>query len=154
MPVVLDGNNLLHSLPPGSRSRHELRRLLLELTRRHRVRATLVFDGPPPAGSPERESLGALTVVYAGPRAADDVILSLLPGGSGARQWSVVTADRQLARQAREAGAAVRTLREWRDRLAAAASGGPAAEKPREPASSDEVAEWEEYLSGPRPDDC
>ena len=62
--------------------------------------------------------------------------------------WSVVTGDRQLARQAREAGASVSSPEEWRGRLEAAASSEKSVlDKPPEPASADEVAEWEDYFS-------
>jgi hypothetical protein len=52
MPLLLDGNNLLHRIPGPPRSRAEVRRLVLEVTRHERLAVVVVFDGPPPAGSP------------------------------------------------------------------------------------------------------
>ena len=63
MPILVDGNNLLHRLPRGSRSRADVRRLVLGAIRHERMAVVVVFDGPPPAGSPEVESLGSATVV-------------------------------------------------------------------------------------------
>jgi hypothetical protein len=53
MPLIIDGNNLLHSLPREEQNRSEVRRQVLETVRQQRVRVTVVFDGPPPSGTPE-----------------------------------------------------------------------------------------------------
>jgi len=110
----------------------------------------VVFDGPPPTGAPARESLGKVTVVYSGSRAADDVIIGLLPGGAEAKQFSVVTDDRGLADRARERGAKVRRLAEWRGRKKQ--------EPPRRSTfesklSSHDVADWENFFAGRDRDD-
>jgi hypothetical protein len=149
MPIVVDGNNLLHNLPPGERSRTAVRRRVLEATRHETRSITVVFDGPPPGGTPERESLGRTTVVYAGSRTADDVIIGLIPAGAAAKQWSVVTDDRRLAERARTRGAAVRNLAQWRGRQPKAIRSRPALESKL---SSREVAEWEDYFSERDPD--
>ena len=150
MPILVDGNNLLHRLPPQHRSRHELRRLCLDLVRREGLRLLLVFDGMPPAGSPPRESLGQVTILYAAPQSADDAIIATLPPSPEARSFVVVTDDRELTQRARRAGASVRPLREWWPKLLAT---GP--DRGREGTlSPDELAEWEEYFSGPRRGDA
>jgi hypothetical protein len=148
MPVLVDGSNLLHALGPEHSRRADVRRLVLERVRRERMRVVVVFDGPPPAGAPARESLGRVTIRYAAPASADDVIVSLLPSGAEARGWTVVTDDRGLAGRVRQRGAAVRSLAEWRRGL----------ETPREPPSREgltpsEVAEWEAYFSRREPPD-
>jgi len=149
MPLLVDGNNLLHRLPKPSRTRSAVRALVLDATRHERMSVVVVFDGPPPSGSPEREALGRVTVVYSGAAAADDVIIGRIPAGPSARQWVVVTDDRALAGRARERGAAVRTLGEW------SARPRPAPPRTRAEAklSSREVAEWEEVFKGGRKDD-
>lgn len=144
MPVLVDGNNLLHRLPPGRRSRDEVRRLTLELVRRERLRVTVVFDGPPPPGTPPGERLGRASIRYAGSRSADDVILASLPPGDAARQWVVVTDDRELGRRARGRGSEVRSLHDWQQRLPDA----PAESDRDRQLSGDEVAEWERYFAG------
>ena len=62
MPILLDGNNLLHRLPKADRTRAEIRRLVLEVTRHEKSKLIVVFDGPPPAEGRAEESLGRVTV--------------------------------------------------------------------------------------------
>jgi hypothetical protein len=103
----------------------------------------VVFDGPPPSGSPSREVLGQVTVLWSGAASADDVIVGSIPEGPSARQWTVITDDRGLAGRARRRGAATRTLADWRRKR-------PPAPKraQREPKlSSREVEDWEAYFS-------
>jgi hypothetical protein len=146
VPILVDGNNLLHRLPRGQRTREELRRLCLGLVRREGLQLIMVFDGQPPAGSPARESLGRLTILYAAPRSADDAIIASLPTPPEVRAFVVVTDDRDLGQRARRAGARVRPLREWWPKLVA-----PEVEPTREGGlSADQIAEWEKVFSGPR----
>lgn len=107
------------------------------------MQVVLIFDGPPPEGSPVTEHLGRLTVQYSGTATADDVIVGMVPGGRSASQWVVVTNDLGLRDRARAKGAGVRTLAEWRGRR-----------RPRKPRSfyesklsSHDIADWEEYFS-------
>ena len=144
MPIMVDGNNLLHRLPANRRSRGEVRRLTLALARREGIRITLVFDGPPPAGTPDQEALGGVKIVYSGRVSADDTIIRRLPGRPRSADWVVVSADRGLLERARRAGAKTRPLDQWIDKLMTA---GPA-ETGSEQLSPDEVAEWEEYFAG------
>lgn len=142
MPLILDGNNLLHSLPRGQRSREEVRKQVLEVVRRQALSVTVVFDGPPPDPSPEVERLGRVTIRYSGRKAADEVILALLPVRA-TNQWVIVTDDRELRERARAKGAQVRSLAEW-----AARRKPPRRIVGREPKlSSREVADWEAYFS-------
>jgi predicted RNA-binding protein with PIN domain len=142
MPVLLDGNNLLHRLPGKPASRADLRRLVLEACRHQRMRITVVFDGPPPEGAPPREELGAVSVVYAGSETADDVIIRSLPLGRAARDWVVVTDDRELRARARQRGARVKSVAEW-SRMKPAPPPRPRAEAKL---SSREIGEWEQYF--------
>lgn len=145
MPLIIDGNNLLHSLPRGDRNRSEVRRQVLEAVRQQRVRVTVVFDGPPPTGTPELEHLGSVTVRYSGQLSADNVILDLVSAGNAA-DWVVISDDRELRNLARELGAAVRSLGEWKGRRSK-----PRRRAGREPKlSSHEIAEWEKYFSAGR----
>ena len=143
MPVVIDGNNLLHSLPSGSNNRSAVRRRVLEAVRKEKMHITVVFDGPPSDGSPAVEHLGTVTIRYSGAVSADDAILHLLPTGGRASEVVVVTDDRELQRRVRERGGKFRSLAEWRRR------------KPRKTRptnheaklSSHDVADWEAYFS-------
>ena len=143
MPVLVDGNNLMYLLAAGDRSRTGVRRLVLDLARRERITVTIVFDGPPPAGTPEIERLGRVTVRYSGTASADEVILRLLPAGNAARSWTVVSGDRELVDRARNRGARTRPAREWAAKLPP--SGAKTAARDRA-LSVDEVAEWERYF--------
>jgi len=149
MPILVDGNNLLHSLTDGARTRAGVRRQVLDATRHETMTVTVVFDGPPPEGAPSRESLGNVTVVYSGSRTADDVIVGMLPSGGAAKQYAVVTDDRGLAARVRDRGAEVRTLAQWRGRRRR-----PSPTRPRleSKLSSREVIEWEEFFAD-RPGD-
>jgi len=149
MPIVIDGNNLLHDLPIPERSRRDVRRRVLESVRHEALRVTIVFDGPPRGGAPEIEYLGRVTVRYSGVSTADDVILRLLPEGSGASGWTVVTDDRELRSRVLQAGGRVRSLNEWRRRRP---------RSPRRPThepklSSHEMALWEKFFATNRDED-
>jgi predicted RNA-binding protein with PIN domain len=143
MPVIIDGNNLLHSLPSQEQNRDSVRRKALDNVRHEGMSLTVVFDGPPPVGSPDSEHLGRLTIRYSGTSSADDLILRLLPKSGRASEWVVITDDRALRDRIHELGAQVRTLREWQSR------------RPRKPRrvsrepklSSREVADWEAFFS-------
>ena len=50
----------------------------LETVRHEGVKLTVVFDGPPPSGSPALEHLWQVSVRYSGRSSADDVIVDLL----------------------------------------------------------------------------
>ena len=143
MPVIVDGNNLLHSLPRPHRSRAEVRQRTLELVRHEALKVVVVFDGPPPQGSPETEHLGRVTIRYSAAEAADDVIIDMIPKGRAASQWVVVTDDRGLRARARSTGSEVRTLAQWRGRRAQ-----PVRARHESRLSSHEIAQWEEYFSG------
>jgi hypothetical protein len=142
MPIAVDGNNLLHRLPPSQRTRAEVRRQALGIVRNETVQVVIVFDGPPPEGSPATEHLGRVTIRYSGAVSADDVIFDLIPGGRGASQWVVVTDDRALGARARGKGANVRSLAEWRSRRPPTRRADSQSRlSPRE------IAEWEQYFS-------
>lgn len=149
MPVIIDGNNLLHSLPSQERNRDSVRRRALDTVRHGGMSLTVVFDGPPPVGSPDSEHLGRLTIRYSGASSADDLILRLLPKSGRASEWVVITNDRALRDRVSQKGGQVRTLREWQSR------------RPRKPRrvsrepklSSREVADWETFFASREDDD-
>ncbi len=145
MPIVIDGNNLLHTLPSGQRSRAVVRQKVLDLSRREKISVTVVFDGPPPDGSPSSEHLGSVKILYSGKSSADDVIMNLVPTGNAARSWSVVTNDRGLGQRVRERGASVRTLSQWTGRRGAKTR--PGKPRPKPPLRTQEVQRWEEEFS-------
>ena len=149
MPVVIDGNNLLHSLPRDSKDRSSVRRAALDLVRNERLQIIVVFDGPPPPGAPDLEHLGQVTVRYSVAKTADDIILDILPAGGQASEWVVVTDDRSLGERIRERGARTKTLAQWRGRRHRKQR--RQTQEPR--LSSREVADWEAFFSTGRDDE-
>lgn len=147
MPILLDGNNLLHRMPKSQRRRSAVRKQVLETTRHETMSVTVVFDGPPPDGAPARENLGRVTVVYAGSRSADDVIVNMLPDGPAAKQYTVITDDRGLADRVRDRRAKVRPLAEWQGRRKQKA---PRRSTFESKLSSHDVQDWEDFFSGRR----
>lgn len=144
MPILIDGNNLMHRLPKGERSRASVRRMTLEKARRENMRVLLVFDGPAPDGTPTREDLGRLTVLYSEAASADEVILKHLPRGPTARDWTVVTDDRGLGRRVTATGARLRSLGAWCNKKTAPRRYSVV---PEAKLSSRDVAEWESFFA-------
>ena len=95
MPWLIDGSNVLGAMRADRHSddaKRGLVRLLAAFARAKRTRVTCVFDGlePPSFG----KHLGSVSVVFSGPKSADDLIVERAANGRG---WSVVTSDRGLA---------------------------------------------------------
>ncbi len=105
MPYLLDGNNLIgHARGTSRPDEGDRTALITELTerlRRTKATAVLFFDGP----EGRRTSLGSLSIREAGASGADEAILREIGSARAPRENTVVTADRDLARRAREAGA-------------------------------------------------
>jgi predicted RNA-binding protein with PIN domain len=100
---LLDGNNLIGAERGGTASDEDRAALIREVSdrlRRTRARVILFFDG---AGRPL--SLGGLSVRFAGSLAADQAIVSEVARSKRPAETTVVTADRALARESRDAGA-------------------------------------------------
>ncbi|MGZ8781105.1 MAG: NYN domain-containing protein [Thermoanaerobaculia bacterium] len=95
MPWLIDGSNVLGAMRVdrhGEEGKRGLIRLLAGFARAKKTRVTCIFDGPEPPSF--AKSLGAVSVVFSGPRSADDLIVERAASGRG---WSVVTSDRGLA---------------------------------------------------------
>lgn len=86
--------------------------------RRTRARVVLFFDG---AG--KSVSLGSLSVRFAEASSADDAIVREIARASRPREMTVVTADRELARRARDAGAETVSPTDFWNRFGAADPG-------------------------------
>lgn len=137
MPYVVDGNNLIGRARKSRASDDDRSALIREISdrlRRTRSRVLVFFDG---VG--ETVSLGSLSVRFSGPVSADDAIVRELARSRAPREETVVTADRELARRARDGGASVLSPDEFWSRF------GGQGERKR-PASSNEprvdVEEW------------
>lgn len=106
MPYYLDGNNLIGHARKQSRPGEEDRALLVaelcDRLRRTRATAVLFFDGPAPVGA---RTLGSLAIRSSGARSADALILGEIARAPSPGEIVLVTADRDLSRRARDAGA-------------------------------------------------
>lgn len=144
MPYFLDGNNLIGRARgrarPGTEDRDALVAELCDRLRRTRARIVLFFDGG--VGGPS--SLGSLTIRASGPGSADDRILEEIARARAPAEITVVTADRDLARRARDAGARTISPDDFWKRFGAASSGAGPAGGPVD------VEDWLGYFSDER----
>jgi predicted RNA-binding protein with PIN domain len=106
MPVLIDGNNLLHAAleadPERPPSRTTLCLLLGQWAQKTGERISVVFDGPAPNEQLARQTAAErVRVTYGGGESADDVIERMLAGDSAARRLVVVSSDGEVARAAR-----------------------------------------------------
>ncbi|HEY6052188.1 MAG TPA: NYN domain-containing protein [Thermoanaerobaculia bacterium] len=142
MPYYLDGNNLIgiarRTARPGEDDRTALLSELSARLRGNRSSVRVFFDG-----DGRSAALGALTVSGAG-GSADEAILREIGRASDARQITVVTADRELARRSRDAGAKTMAPADFWNRF-----GGSAAAEPGKPGKVD-VDEWLDYFADPK----
>ena len=95
MSWLIDGSNVLGRLRlprEEDAAKRELVTLLSRFARARRVKVACYFDGPEPASF--AKTLGGVSVIFSGSRAADDLIAGRISSGSA---WNVVTSDQQLA---------------------------------------------------------
>jgi len=141
MPYFLDGNNLIGLARKSSRPGEDDRAALLsELSARLRsTRATVrvFFDGEGRAAS-----YGSLTVSGVG-GSADEAIVRELGKTSDPRQVIVVTADRELGRRVRDAGAKTMAPPDFWKRMAPSETAGGKETKV-------DVDEWLDYFADPK----
>ena len=141
MPYLVDGNNLIGRARRARASeadRSDLIRELSDRLRRTRARVIVFFDG---AG--ETLSLGSLSIRFSGAGTADDAIVRELARSRVPREDTVVTADRELARRARDGGGRVLAPDAFWSRFGSESA-------PGKPASPDEprvdVEEWTRFF--------
>jgi predicted RNA-binding protein with PIN domain len=142
VPYFLDGNNLIgiarKTKRPGEDDRSALLSELAARLRSNRSSVRVFFDGEGRAAA-----FGSLTVSGTG-GSADESILRELAKIRDPRQVTVVTADRDLARRARDAGAKTMHPSDFWNTLAPIP---PAAD--RQSAGTIDVDEWMDYFSDP-----
>ncbi|HKA35661.1 MAG TPA: NYN domain-containing protein [Thermoanaerobaculia bacterium] len=141
MPYFLDGNNLIGrargTARPSEKDRKEFLAEIADRLRATRAKATVFFDG---AG--ERSStLGSLTIRESGSEPADDLIIREIGRFREPREVIVVTADRGLARRARDAGAGAITPDEFWSRFGRGEHRQPGKDAPKV-----DVDDWLRYF--------
>ncbi len=99
--VIIDGNNLLHTLrehaPIAAVGRETMVRLIERWGRMSRREVTLIFDGPAPRGGlGEQLSPQGLTVRFSAPKTADDLIVATIRDEKDPTRLRVVTSDKAI----------------------------------------------------------
>jgi YacP-like NYN domain-containing protein len=153
VPYFLDANNLIGRARGSARPTEEdVQALIAEVAsrlRRSRARAILFFDGPA-GGRPG--SLGSLSIRYpAGGGSADSQILAEVGRSRAPGEVVVVTADRELGRRSRDAGAKWIAPEEFWSRFGMRAAGGGSDEKEGEQRRID-VEDWMRYFGLDEPE--
>jgi predicted RNA-binding protein with PIN domain len=92
MPWAIDGSNVLGGRGRDEQAKRQLVRALASFARAKGTRVVCFFDGPEPGSF--ATSLGSVSIVFSGGRAADALIAERVAHGRG---WSVVTSDQGLA---------------------------------------------------------
>lgn len=121
MPVVIDGNNLLHAAREAEALSLFMGRSMLCTTigrwaQRREARVHVVFDGPAPPAALARQIGGpSIEVTYSGAGiSADTVVIELVENDSAAGRLLVVSSDRAIRRVAKRRRAqAVRAEDFW-----------------------------------------
>lgn len=111
MPFLIDGHNLIPKLGLSLRSADDEMQLVARLQmfcRAERKSVEVYFDGAP-AGQTGTRKLGLVTAhfIRLGSTADAAIRARLKTLGRAARNWTVVTSDRQVQADARAAGATV-----------------------------------------------
>ncbi len=108
MPVLIDGNNLLHAAQKVGSGEHLVGRSMLcdtlgQWASRYKQRVHIVFDGPePPAALAAQIGHAKLQVSFSGGGvSADEVVIDLVEADSAARRLLVVSSDRAIVRVAK-----------------------------------------------------
>ncbi len=148
MPVLVDGNNLMHALASAGAdyAQTAVCRMLSRLVERGE-RVCVVFDGPaPPPPLDERLAEFPVESLHAGRRPADYVILDRIASDTAPRRLTVVSTDHEIRAAARKRRCTVLTSEQFVPvllRAAAEPTKGPA-EPPekQEGLSPDQTRKW------------
>jgi hypothetical protein len=141
VPYLLDGDNVVgsaHGRRATADDRNALAREVSDRLRRTKAKVVLFFDG---AGTPV--SLGNLSVRFSGSMSADDAIVREVSRASRPGETAVVTADRELARRARDAGARTVSPEHFWERFGVR----EAADRGRSEPTRVDVEDWERWFS-------
>jgi len=158
MPFLIDGHNLIGQMPDLSLSDpHDEDKLIARLKQfadRANKRVTVVFDPNPADATPRigagRIRAGNVTAHYAPPGSKADDLIRMMVGEIKDKQgWIVVTSDAAVANFTRMTGVRVESSTDFIQRLRAAVSDRPSAEKPQ--AGAREIDNWADVFKEPAP---
>jgi predicted RNA-binding protein with PIN domain len=149
MPYIIDGHNLIPRIPGLSLQdiddEMQLVEMLQEFCRLSRKKAEVYFDNAPP-GQLKVQKFGSVTAFFvrAGQSADQAIQQKLNRLGKEARNWSVVSSDREVQSAARAARATVIPTQVFAQQLLRTMdSSNASADIAEEPTmSSDELEDW------------
>ena len=121
MPYLIDGHNLIPKLGlrlEAADDELELIAILQEYCRRSRRGVEVYFDGAP-AGHAGSRTFGKVTAYFVSRQSSADaaIITRLSALGRAARNWTVVSSDREILGAASAAGAGTETSERFAARL-------------------------------------
>jgi hypothetical protein len=145
MPYIIDGHNLVPKLGlrlDSADDEMELVAILQEFCRLERRQADVYFDGAPPFQAGTRK-LGAVTAHFVplGTTADEAIRRRLKRMGKSAKNWIVVSSDRQVQSEARAAQAEILSSDAFAKQLKRMRDSAPKAAGERK-LSSQEIEEW------------
>ena len=153
MPYLIDGHNLVPHLPGLSLRLVDDEMRLVEwlqvFCQKKRRDVEVFFDQAPPGFLPKRK-FGRITAhfVRQGSTADAAIQLRLLGLGKSARNYSVVSSDRQVQNAARWAHATVISAEDFARELIELSMEAPAGRQTDALLSTEELAYWEDLFKG------
>jgi len=146
MPYLVDGHNLIPKTGLHLDSLDdelELVAVLQEFCRLNRRQVEVYFDGAP-AGQAGSRSLGAVKAIFvrAGTTADAAIAMRLKKLGHAARNWTVVSSDRQVQAEARAARAETLSSEDFAWQLQQTPRRGDSPSVKTQAVSPAEVDEW------------
>ena len=154
MPLLVDGHNLIGQVPGLSLADADDEAQLVMLLRRYSTakrgrRVVVVFDRGV-YGHPQQLNGYGITCHFArSPQDADAELIKRLRALKRPRDWTLVTSDRAIIREANDRGVRVIGSRDFAQQLQAGSQrkAAPSLEEKREkPLSEAEVEEWLEFF--------
>jgi predicted RNA-binding protein with PIN domain len=147
MPYLIDGHNLIPKLGlhlDAFDDELELVERLNEFCRLSRRSGVEVYFDNALPGAAETRRMGLLTAHFVRkPHIADDAIrLRLKKLGKAAKNWTVVSSDHGVQKDARAAGATSLSSEEFAATVSAVLRSGPAQPEPKSQMSERELEDW------------
>jgi len=153
MPFLVDGHNLIPNIPGLNLRKIDdeiaLMELLQNFCQRSGKKVEVYFDNAPPGYSGTRK-YGNVTAVFIrqGGTADDGIRRRLSRLGRGAKNWTVISSDRQVQAEARGVGAKVIPSNIFAQELSVSGESTDEKGKPQETMSQEELDEWMALFSG------
>ncbi|MCY3780056.1 MAG: NYN domain-containing protein [Chloroflexi bacterium] len=148
MPYLIDGHNLIAALPDiDLADENDEAKLLIKLkgfSARKKTRLTVIFDGGLPGGASALSSHSVKVVFAAAERSsADALIKGRIDNTRDARNWTLVSSDRELRDHARWKGMRNMSAAEFAELLRTNDRSQPVGAEPEKPSpSEDDTALW------------